>query len=287
MRTRPLALVGHVLLVALAGCSVLNGDAPTTDSGALDGVAYSPGAAPAGFENASQVLREHQARLATDSYQIEYALTQVLPEGVANTSTVVASNESQRRLRERTTLPGRSIDQCNDGDQRHRKVKIGNSTSYDTQPVNGSTSDVHYEGARPGPLLATIVSAGNFTATGTDTVAGRSVITYNSTELRANATGQLPDEVDRFDASVSIDEAGRIREATMTASGRINNVEVLTSQEFQTVGVGDVTVSRPDWVDNATGERGGPSGNATETPDAAARPTRPAAACPLWIGCRK
>jgi hypothetical protein len=113
-------------------------------------------------------------------------------------------------------------------------------------------SEIHQNGARPGGLLRTVVATGEYEANRTGTVAGRDVVWYEASAAKPNATGQLPQQIERYNASVAIDEDGRIWEAKLFVVGVTNGVEVIYRQEYRTHQVGDVSVTRPDWIDTVS-----------------------------------
>jgi len=247
MRTRTAALVGLALLTLLAGCAALDGG----DEREFEGVSYSDGAGPDGFANTTEVLATHQDRLADDSYRVAYNLTYARPGQVANTTTVVASNASQGRQLLDADLPGRTLDRFATPDTRFTRNTFRNQTTVNSQPLGQSMAETHHQEARPGQLLETVVSAPNYTVNRTDTIAGQDVLWYESREASANATGQVPGNVTQLNASVAVDQEGRIWRAEMVAVGQTNGTAELFIQEFRIEQVGGVTVERPAWVDGA------------------------------------
>lgn len=255
MRTRTLAVVGLALLATLSGCSALSGPAGDGGSGNgadLESVDYPDGAGPEGFTNASRVLATHQEQLAQDSYRLAFNLTYDRQGQTANTTTFVASNESQARQRLQADLPGRSLDRFTNAQFTASRHQLRGNTTYGSQRVSRSMGEIHYQGATPGQLLSTVVRAGNYTATGVETRDGRTIITYEANSVAANASGQLPETVGNLSATVTIDERGRIWEARLVTSGSSGGAEELFYQQYRTMAVGDVTVTRPAWVANAT-----------------------------------
>jgi|GEM_PF-4917639 len=254
MRTRTLAAVAFALLLTTAGCSALtgspeNGDGDDTD---LSSVTYPDGAGPDGITNATLVLETHQEQLATDSYRLAFNLSHSAQGQMTNTTTIVVSNESQARQRLTADLERQTLDTYVNSEVIATQVRSPSNTTYTSSELLRSTSQVHYEGARPGQLLTTIVSVGNYTATGVENQNDHTVVRYEATGVRANASGQIPDAVGSVNASVAIDQEGRIWEATLIASGTTNNATEIYYQQYRTMAVGDVTVQEPDWLANAT-----------------------------------
>lgn len=243
MRTRTVVALGLVCLVALAGCSAL-------DSG--ESVEYPAGAADDGIANASLVLQNHHDAIAADSYRIAYNVTYGNERGSGSSTWVVASNASASKQVIDGTIQGQDVDQYLNGDRLYARIASGNQTQYNTEPLSGSIDGLHREEASPSTLLQTVVSSGNFSVNGTETIDGREMITYWTTAARANASGQIPDEIQTYNATLEIDEDGRIWRAELFATGTTNGTQEIYYQEYRTLDVGDVTVTRPGWVDNAT-----------------------------------
>ena len=149
------------------------------------------------------------------------------------------------------SLPGRTLDRFATPDTRFTRNTFRNQTTVNSQPLGQSMAETHHQEARPGQLLETVVSAPNYTVNRTDTIAGQDVLWYESREASANATGQVPGNVTQLNASVAVDQEGRIWRAEMVAVGQTNGTAELFIQEFRIEQVGGVTVERPAWVDGA------------------------------------
>lgn len=247
MDARTAALLGVVALLGLAGCAgVLPGDAGESD------VTFPAGTSPDGVTNASTLLSTHQDRLAADSYRIRYDLLYGQAGGsTGNSTTVVASNATQERQRYDNDLPGRQVDTFVSGNRSFSRIRVGNQTTYNAQPLAGNFDAFHADGARPGQLLETVVAAGNYTYNDTETRDGRTLLTFQSETPVANASGQLPAEIQTFNATVRVDQDGRVWRADLFATGQTNGTEQVFHQEYRTLETGGVTVPRPGWVDQA------------------------------------
>lgn len=245
MHARTAALLGVAVLVGLAGCAgVLPGGSDDTD--------YPAGTGPDGVTNVSTLLSTHQDRLAADSYRIRYEGLYAQPGGLANNTAIVASNATQERQLETTYLPGWEGVSFRNASRAVSRISQGNQTTYDTATLGGSFDARHRSGASPAELLTTVVSAGDYAVNETESRDGRTHVTFKTTTPVANASGQLPDEVQRFNATLQVDEDGRIWRAELFATGRTNGTEEVFYQEYRTLDAGGVTVPRPGWVDQAT-----------------------------------
>lgn len=261
-----LAALTLSLLVVTAGCSgLVNSDdstpiatpeastSTTEENNSLDtsNITFPNGTSENGFENVSHVLSTHQARLASDDYQSIYNLTHVRSRNVVNTTTVITSNQTQQQQHLHADLPQRTIDQFTSNDVTRSRTII-NGTVYDSR--DNSTEpfqSIHQQGAQPGKLLTTILSAGNYTATKIEQHDSRKMIVYNTTGPRPNSTGQLPDKVNSLSGTVKIDQSGRIWDASILVTGETDGTSELLLQEYRTTAIENITVSRPEWMNSS------------------------------------
>ena len=251
MNRGAIAALSLAVLLVLSGCAALDGDSdgPADE---FESVTYPAGTGPAGFANATQILQTHQDQVASDSYRLSFNLTRERPGQTDASTTFVASNATQERQLLEAELPRRTVAQFATPDAVSAQIKIGDETSYQRAEVGRTMADLHHRGARPGPLLETIVETGNYTPNRTDTIQGHDVIWFESDEARANATGQIPDQIDDYEASVAIDESGRIWRADLVIAGQNNGTQIVSRQSYRTHATGGVSVTRPAWVSNAT-----------------------------------
>ncbi|MCY4732265.1 hypothetical protein KY092_17065 [Natronomonas gomsonensis] len=210
---------------------------------------YPRGASADGFTNATTVLETHQTAVAEDSYRLSYNFTMVQGTTITNTSTVVTSNASQQRQRSRSDLPRRTIDEYYTADGYHIQQNISGTTVSNTSTVQQSFGETHTTGARPGPLLSTIVRAGNYTATGTEQHNGRTVLVYNTTNITADPENQLPETIESASGQVKIDRSGRIWTARLTVGGRSGGTRQIVHHEFSLAGTQNVSVREPAWLE--------------------------------------
>lgn len=249
MRTRTLAVVGFAALLVLSGCSAIGGQSSDSD---LESASYPEGTSPDGITNASQVLRAHQTQLAQDSYRLQFNLTYARGDQTGASSTVVSSNQSQQRQLLVADLPGRHVTNFATPSTLSSRIRLGGDTSYQRQEVGDSMEQLHRQGASTGPLLQTIVASGNYTANSTGTIQGHPVVWFTASSTRTDPAGQIPDQIERYNASLAIDEQGRIWRATMQVAGTSDGTGIASRQEYETVATGDVTVERPTWLSNVT-----------------------------------
>jgi hypothetical protein len=265
MVKRLTALIGLSILVVLAGCSGTTGpQSPTsTPSGStpqsttdqpanqFDGVELPNGTTAASI-NESAVLLAHQSLLASQDYRIGINLTHATSGRVANTTTVIASNRSQRQLHLQSDLPGRSLQEYYTANQSMSRREVGGDVTFNTDKID-SFESVHKREAGAGSLLTTVLTTAEFNAVNTTTVDGNQAVIYNVTDVSGANSTRLPSTIQQFNGTVIIGERGIIWEATLLTVGVQNERVEAMVQEYQTLEHGNIRVKKPEWVQNRTG----------------------------------
>jgi hypothetical protein len=242
-------------LVVLGGCSALTGpgpqtptDGPTPTTTPAPTGGLPPGVSPDGIVNESALLASHQAALATDSYRIRYELQHAAGRSFVNTSTIIASNLTQRQLIARSYLPGRTVVEYYNNTERVSQTTVGNSTETTTGTINASFKQVHTSNARPGPLLKSVLSSANYEQVEQKRVNGQQLYRYNATSIAENTSERIPNTVSRFNGTVTINQNGRIQHAFLVVGGHTNGTNEVMLQEYRTLTTNRVRIETPAWA---------------------------------------
>jgi hypothetical protein len=261
MQRRGLAVVALGVVLVVAGCSGLPGDAgtdPAPDDTEMDGAGTDPapddtetggagsdptGTASTGIENASALVAATDQRLSTS----DYALTQTLEQRGGGEPLVVtqrtrSSLDDERRLFvfDANTETNRRF--VADGTAYLDAVFDGERTTRST-PRQESFETVH----RPEMLggsesLGGILRNGNYTAAGTVERDGRTLARFELVEANGS---RISGTVTDASGEVLVGSDGVVYDAAL----RIELENGLVNQTFRIEQLDDVTVDRPDWVD--------------------------------------
>ncbi|SEN11157.1 hypothetical protein SAMN05216388_1001394 [Halorientalis persicus] len=253
MRTDRLALVAVGLLVVLAGCSGSPGGSGTDPAGngtdapgspVADGSATSPaGNASTGIENASALVAATDQRLATT----DHAFTQTLEQQAGEESLTVTQRTRSSLTDERRLFVFDATSETNrifvaDGTQYLDAVADGETTTR-RAPFEGSFEARHEpEMLGGGESLGGILRSGNYTAAGTVERDGRRLARF---ELVEADRSRISETVTDASGEVLVGSDGVVYDAAL----RIELESGYLNQTFRIERLGDVTVERPDWVD--------------------------------------
>ncbi|RXK51917.1 DUF7537 family lipoprotein [Halorientalis pallida] len=253
MRTDRIALVAVGLLVVLAGCSGSPGGSGTDPAGngtdtlespATDGDAgNAAGTASTGIENASALIAATDQRLATT----DYALTQTLEQQAGGESLTVTQRTRSSLTDERRLFVFDATSETNrlflaDGTQYIDAVSDGETTTR-SAPLQGSFEARHEpEMLGGGESLGGILRNGNYTDAGTVERDGRTLVRFELVEAdRSRISGTVTDA----SGEVLVGSDDVVYDASLRIELESGHLE----QTFRIEHLGDVTVERPDWVD--------------------------------------
>lgn len=253
-------LLGGALaaLVVLSGCSWVQQTPPSTPT---------PSAAESPGDRVSipvPLLRNHSRALANTSYAVEMEINISANESAIDRSFAVRSDPAAER--QRVELRGRQsvTDRYVDNGTIYTRLRANGSTGYDVrgfERFNVTFGTLHRRSISQG-RLAGIYQYGEFNESGTVTRNGRTVTEYTLVEtgITRNAT------VESSSGRVLIDQQGVIRLARIDITGTRDGNEFFVHTEYRVTGVGEVSIDRPDWLDEA---RANESGNESTTTTAA------------------
>lgn len=150
---------------------------------------------------------------------------------------------------------GRQVDAWSNGSTEYKRTIEGGSTNYTTGPARTT------ERLAGNSLLSPYLLGGNYTLNETrdrnalNESGGPSVVLVsndigNETVLRRALTDDV-EEVTSYEAVLVVDATGRIQSLEATIEYVIGGREATHRLDFSVQHVDEVTVSRPDWVDEA------------------------------------
>ncbi|WP_323192726.1 hypothetical protein [Halostella sp. PRR32] len=266
MNKRILGILAVVVLVSTAGCAGVLGsddddgdDETTQKTVGLDDVTYPDGAAEDGFDNATAVADTHRSALSNASYALE--LSQESAEGNQSQQydyTVRSNNESKRMVGSTTSVQEmegsndpfeiRSVLYENDTHQHRNVTRNGGSPQVSVRESRTPFAASH-ESQTNANLVQNLIAAGNYSATEAVQRNGTTLVRYELNEFNGTAGSDL--NVSNAEGYILVSEAGVVYEAQVSIEGTSGGTELSSAIEFEVTQVGDVTVERPSWVDDA------------------------------------
>jgi hypothetical protein len=273
--SRPLLAAALAALVLLSGCSFLGGSGSTptantddpTPTGATTPTAtpsptptptsdYPDGYAPDGIENSTAAVASH-----VDSLRAHESFI------VTTNGTVLTENrtESVQQLQSVDLRQDRALVAVNDSDSVETTTYFDNETRYvrvDPPGENNTrynTSDATLQPAAftggsfiapaltnvtYGPANATVTENGTFYSYSASTV-NRSAfpVLFGPSVNASNVTA--------FDAGVVVDEEGIVRRLSYQATVDRGDETLLVDVRLRTFAIDEVSVSEPNWLDEA------------------------------------
>lgn len=238
--TRSAPTVAVVLLITLTGCTgALAGDEGLPGGATLDSVEYPDGYDEDGITNATEVFETQQDVLRYEGATV--TVTQNSSD--SEFASTVRIDADARRIH--------GVSERDDGTD--RETYYEDETEY-THTGDGVTADYASTYERSvryavGGHIATVRSF-NFTATEVTAVRGTTVIRYDVTGIdRANATVD-PEDVERVDGTLLVDQEGRIHRFAyeVTIDDGIESETYRMTYDAKEFGA--TSVDRPDWVED-------------------------------------
>jgi len=251
MKRRGLAVVALGVLLVLAGCSGSPADTgtdPTSNDTVTDGDGpLPPGTASTGIENASALVAATDRRLSTS----DHAIVQSIEQRGGGEPLVVTQRTRSSLTDERRLFVFDATSETNhvfvaDGTQYIDSVSDGETTTG-SRPLDRPFAELHGPEMLGGSeSLGGILRNGNYTAAGTVERDGRSLARFELVEAdRSRISGTVTDA----SGEVLVGSDGVVYDAAL----RIELENGLVNQTFRIEQLGDVTVDRPDWVDEIDG----------------------------------
>lgn len=252
--------VGLAVLVALSGCASFFGGGsadgtPTPDPGPGDGegdpfadVTFPDGTSVDGIDDRAALLAGHRTAINESSYEVSYSVD-IRQGGTAVASRTVGtrSNLSERRSYSLVSEPGRVAEAYRNETTFVTREFRGNDSQYTVQELDRSYPAEHARIAGT-ETIDLVVRNANFTAEAVlEHRDGSTYIQYALEEARVNASAN----VSFATGSIVVDQSGVVHSASLRVEGTNQGARYLVDMQYRLVGLGNVPVDRPDWVDEA------------------------------------
>jgi len=254
-----------VVLVLLSGCSAVlddggngngagNGDA-TDAPDSPEEFEYADGFGPDGVTDGQQAVETYQSALeARGSYTGTYSYDGRASDG--NTSVDVENRvdfESQQGYqRFDIDSPEYSgwMESYYEDDTRYRRSEIdGERSNVSVDEQNFTTAEL----TSTDPLRALLLNVSAY-ETSTEQRDGTTVAVYEASGTEGVDSFYNIDEsadISAFSATFAVDSEGLVRSATYDITYTNEGEEQTVTMEFELTGLGETSVERPDWVDEA------------------------------------
>ena len=257
-----LAISLVVVLVLLSGCSAVldggNGDgngAGTEVPDSAEEFDYADGFSPNGVTDGQQALESHQSALeARGSYTGTYSYDVRASDG---NSTLDVENrvdfESQQGYqRFDVDSPAYSgwVESYYEDDTRYRRSEIGGERSnVSVEEQNFTTAEL----TSTGPIRPLLSDVSSYEVS-TEQRDGTTVAVYERSGTEGIDSFYNVDEsadISSFSATFAVDSEGVIRSASYDITYTTEGEEQTVTMEFELSDLGETSVERPDWADEA------------------------------------
>lgn len=253
-----------VVLFLLSGCSAVldggngsgagSGDATDAPDGP-EGFEYADGFGPDGVTDGQQAIETHQSALkARGSYTGTYSYDGRASNG--NTSVDVENRvdfESQQGYqRYDVDSPGYSGwgESYYEDDTQYRRSEInGERSGVSVEEQNFTTAEL----TSTNPIRALLLNVSAY-ETSVEQRDGTTVAVYEASGTEGVGSFYGVNEsanVSAFSATFAVDSEGLVRSATYEITYTDKGEEQTVTMEFELTGLGETSVERPDWVDEA------------------------------------
>lgn len=251
-----LAVVAVASLLLLAGCSGSSGGGTTSPAGEVTdpdsaAVGQPVGTSDAGIENASALVAATGQRLAETDYAVRFGLRQESGSQQLNVTQRIRSSLDDERRRYRFDSSGETnVAFVADG-TRYIQATSDGETTYTSRELGQPFADVHavemLDGAES---LGGILRSGTFERAGTVKRDGRTLVRFDLTAFEGAGEGTTVVEAN---ATVLVGADGVVYSAARHVVLEEDGTTTRFDQTFRIEALGDVSVERPEWVDQADG----------------------------------
>jgi hypothetical protein len=231
--------------------------APPRSVTATPSMASPPGTGPEGVTDAAALFEAHQDGLTGTDYAVAYGTRSVVAGNRSEVSTVVRSDRDRERTLERTGVPGAAatLETFRNRSGFFRREAVDDRIHYTVRDPGLSFRAAHRQRADARYPVETVLRYGEFERTGTATHDGRRVTRFglaavNRSALSAGTT------VTEASGALLVDRQGVVRRALVDIRGERDGTDRRLVAEYRVVETGEVTVTPPDWLDEATAASG-------------------------------
>ena len=237
-------------LVALAGCSgALTDDGKKTQKQMV----YPDGVSENGT-NVSKLLDSHESALNASSFALRLNTTQNTSMGNQSLSLAATVGPNREKVLVNVSGAGRNVTSYETAEKRYTRLSMGGRTVYrvtDRMPQGAQFVPGSYTGAT---YVERFAQHANFTPNGTTQFQGRTVVVLEADG--SNVSAPAGTNVTGYDARLLVDERGIVRTFEATVRTEASGAYSRVSLAMTISDVGEVSVAKPGWLDEARNQSG-------------------------------
>ncbi|MFC7138373.1 hypothetical protein ACFQMA_00800 [Halosimplex aquaticum] len=268
--TQALGAIGCVVLLAVSALGAAGAVATATQAA---NEPLPPGVGDEGVTNSTALVEAHVtavnetgATLAVgseysvnDSYYVSQSTTSTFGEGVSpfrlrTVGTFEDENETVRFLSDQWANETVLVSKVSYENRTEYTKQYLNATAGPADPFSDDLPRRYVEEQVTGEaLLAGTLSLGNFTVESTETVGGENLTTLTAAGVNESVFNGTA-AVERFDATIVVNEEGRVRALNATVSYEQNGSTFDYSYDLELLATGDAEPLEPLWSDRAVAQ---------------------------------
>lgn len=241
-----------VVLVALAGCSSLTGDA---GEGSVEVTAegYDDESNVTDGDAAATSYREALYEAGSYAGEYEYVVESDGGDEVVLETAYEVDFDEEAGIQSVAYDTGRAETNAEtyyDGDTRYLRTAVDG----ETDSVDSASEPFPREDLTPSEAIEPLLTNATDYETSTEERDGTSVVRYETTDVEGLDSFLGVDEYDEarsFEATFWVDADGVVREADVELSYLLDGEEWTVSMAFDLTDIGGTSVERPEWTDEA------------------------------------
>ena len=222
---------------------------------------YPPGVSETALENSTALLTGHVETITATGYEATAEVNTTAERGgfligVESVARTTVEENASGYLEQRQATGGpvaQSQSYWSNSTIEYIRIQENDEVSYEE-------NETRHRGVLAGrPLIDPFVESGNFTVQNVNETADPAETTLVADEIDDEETLEagLPDgvqEIEWMNAEMLVDEEGRILSLSVEVGVVMAGENRIHEMDYAVVEFGDVTVERPDWVDEAEAE---------------------------------